>query len=140
VPTGYWWVPRVCWVLDGVLRCASVREHVRVCVQCACAFARVLICVFMFICVRARCVRARVSVRVCVPLVAHVCVVRAFPSDCIFSLVCVANACARLAAACALPSHGARGCGSVRSAGLARVGRRCELDVPHGQRAVGCAI
>ncbi len=28
----------------------------------------------------------------------------------------------------------------VPPAGLARVGRRCHLDVPHGQRGMGCAI
>ena len=49
------------WVLDGVLRCAWVR------VQCACAFARVLKCLLVFICVR-----ARVSVRVSVPVGADV--------------------------------------------------------------------
>jgi hypothetical protein len=47
----------MCWVLDGVLRCASM------CVQCACAFVPVLICVFVLIRVR-----ARVSERVCVPV------------------------------------------------------------------------
>jgi hypothetical protein len=58
VPRGY------CGGTRGVLgrrRGSEVRLHVRV-------FARVLVCVFVFICVRVRCVRARVSVRVCVPV------------------------------------------------------------------------
>ncbi len=43
--------------------CASMCE----CEQCAFAFVRVLICVFVFTCVRARWMRARASVLVCVP-------------------------------------------------------------------------
>ncbi len=46
------------WVLDGALRRACVRVRV----QSACAFTRVLICMLVF-----TCVRARVSVRVCMP-------------------------------------------------------------------------
>jgi hypothetical protein len=94
----------VYWVLDGVLSCACVREHVRVCVramrvcvQCACAFLCVLICVVAHLCA---CARVRACMRASVVRVA-----RAFPWDCIFSLVSVANACVCLAAACALPSH-----------------------------------
>jgi hypothetical protein len=106
----------VYWVLDGDLRCACVRVRVRAramsvcvcaCVQrSTCAFACVLICVFVFICARACCERARVSVRVCVPVLAHVRAFCAFQSDCIFARACVASVCVRLAAACALPSHG----------------------------------
>ncbi len=52
--------------------------------------------------------------------------------------------CARLAVFVARPAPrvaaAARGCSSVPLAWLARVGRRGELDVPHGQRAVGWPI
>jgi hypothetical protein len=114
---------------------------VRVCARacagvCAC-YERVLICVFVFICARARCLcgfmcacscvsiglrlRARVcSERVCAPPRRAVSIARPAPR--------------------AFVGSRARGCGSVPPAGHARVGRRCHLDVPHGQRAMGCAI
>ncbi len=54
----------MCWVLDGGLRCVCV------CVQWACAFARVLMCVFVSICARAR---ARACMRACVSACAGSC-------------------------------------------------------------------
>jgi hypothetical protein len=69
-------------------------------VQCVCVFARVLICVFALICV---CARVRACMRSLVSTCARV---RAFQSDCVFARVCVASEIVRLAATCALPSHG----------------------------------
>ncbi len=71
-------------VLDGVLRCAWLSRAMRVCV-CACAHLRV--CVDLGACARVRaCMRACVSACLCF---------RAFPSDFIFALVCVARECVR---------------------------------------------
>ncbi len=90
----------MCWVLDGVLSCACVREHVRVramrvCVLGVCSF----VCLFSFVRVCAAFVRACPCVacmRACVSANACVC---AFPSDCIFALVCVC-----VAATCGITS------------------------------------
>jgi hypothetical protein len=67
----------VCWVLDGVLRCACMCGCLRV---CSC------VCLCSFVCVHAAfpCARVRACMRACV---------RAFPSDCVFARVCVASVC-----------------------------------------------
>jgi hypothetical protein len=115
--------------------------RVRVCV-CVCARACVCVCVSVYVCVCV-CVCSRaplgLAVRACV------------------RSVCERTACVWAAALCA-PSHRtAATCGIYSSARAARCGRacavafgatgrlsrafgrRCDVDVPHGQRAVGCA-
>ena len=88
----------MCWVLDGGLRC--------VCVQCACAFARELMCVFVSSSARAvrACVTACLCERMCVFVRFHRI---AIPRVCVASArVCVASACVRRGAVRALPSRG----------------------------------
>jgi hypothetical protein len=124
---------------EGVLgprRGSEVRVRAR---PCACnarvRFGRVLICVFVFVCVHARCVRACARVRACMRACVSACVCGCtFPSDCVFALVCVASVCVR-----ALQLHG----GDVRyqwlgpRRALRLRARRCELDEPHGQGGMG---
>ncbi len=146
----------MCWVLDGLLRCACarlreyVREDVRVRAMSVCVCACAHLCVCSFACVRAcPCVHACLCGRMCVRL----CVAIGLR---LRARVCSDRVCVRLAAACALPSHGGdlrylwldprRASAAARAwlfsvppAGLARVGRRCHVDEPHGQRGMGSA-
>ncbi len=145
----------MCWVLDGLLRraCARLREYVRehvlvramsVCV-CACAH----LCVCSFACVRAVCMLcACARVLACTRAFLSACACDcAFPSDCNFLCVCTDRVCVRLAATYGgFCSARAALCGHARVAavrchrlGLARVGRRCQLDEPHGPGGMGCA-
>jgi hypothetical protein len=128
----------------------ACNARVRAMRVCVCACACLCVCVHLCACALRVCVRACVSTCACD---------RAFQSDCIFALVCVASVCVRLAAARpALPSHGgdfavsmARPAPRVGGralvvavrrppAGLTRVGRRCHVDEPYPQRVVGCAV
>jgi hypothetical protein len=108
-------VPRMYWVLDGVLRRACVRAHVRVRAMRVCSF--VCLCSF-FACALGACARVCACMRACVSCVscvsARACVC-AFPSDCIFAhvceasvcvCVCVASVCMRPTAVRVLTSHG----------------------------------
>jgi hypothetical protein len=93
----------VCWVLDGGLRCASVRE------QCACACnerVRLRVCSSVCLCPFAR-VHARARACPCVYacLRERMCGFVRFHRIAI-PRVCVASVCVRRGAARALPSHG----------------------------------
>jgi hypothetical protein len=93
----------VCWVLDGVLSCACVREHVRV----RAISVSVCTCAHLCVCVHscARTLRACARVRAYVRARESACALgRAFPSDCIFALLCVASMCA-CASRLHAPSH-----------------------------------
>ena len=104
----------MCWVLDRGLRGACVR------VQGACAFARVLMCVFVSSCARAvrACVTACLCERKCVFVRFHRI---AIPRACVASAV-------RATALCA-PSHRTAATGGIYSS--ARAARRLP-------RACGC--
>ncbi len=126
--------------------------------KCTRTLARAYMCVpehvvnvfvCMGVCVRAVrvCVGESVSVGASLNLSMFACTRGcARASACVRGGVC-ARTRVRTAATCGI--HGSaggagrprvRGCGSVRSAlGVARVGRRCDVDKPHDQRAVGCA-
>jgi hypothetical protein len=149
----------------GPPRGSEVRVRVRAC-ACVCT-ARVLVrlsSLCSFVCGRAG-GRARARVRACMRAHVSACVFGfAFPSDCIFrARVCSERVCVLSERACALrrcarppiarrrravsmarpAPRVAAACTRLRSvppAGSARVGRRCHVDEPHGQRAVGCAI
>ena len=87
----------MCWVLDGGLRCASVRAHARVHAMsvCVCVYAHVCVSVHLAACARARdraCVYACLCERMCGFVRFHRI---AIPR------VCVASGAVR-----ALPSHG----------------------------------
>jgi hypothetical protein len=117
---------------------------------CVCVCARVSVCVHL-----QACARARVCVRVCVPLSANV-RVRAIPSDCNSARVCSERVCAprrcarppiarrRLAVFIARPAPRVAAARAVAFGATGRLwrafGRRCHLDEPHDQRAVGRAI
>ncbi len=125
----------------------------RVCVRIG-VRAQVRVCARM-------CVRARVSVHAFVCVRLRMC--SAAPSASIFARVRVWNDCfcvprvclggcagagaarrgpAVLIARPAAPGRpGVLGCGSVRSVlGVARVGRRCDVDEPYPQGRMGCAM
>ncbi len=139
----------MCWVLDGGLRCASVRERARSC-ACLCNDR----------------VRLRVCSCVCVCVHLCACACGACPCvyACLFERMCgfvrfhriaIPRVCAPRR--CARPPIAAAACGINSSARAARrrprawlrfgatgrlsraFGRRCHVDVPHGRRAMGCA-
>ena len=142
----------MCWVLDKGLRCASgcVHARVREMSVCVCACAHVCVSVPLYSCARARvraCMRASVSACACV---------RAIPSDCNYARVCSERLCAprrgarppiarrRLAVFIARPAPHVAAARAVAFGATGRLprafGRRCHVDEPHRQRAVGCAI
>ncbi len=89
-------VPRVCWVLDGGLRCASVRERARAC-ACACNVrVRLRVCSFVGLCPFARARRVRACMRASVSACACSC----------DSIGLQFRVCVRRSAVRALPSHG----------------------------------
>ncbi len=104
----------------GVRARASVHSCARASVVCRSIDKRLCACVCLVVCVRVA--RLRVRLGGCVGAVDA----RLGPSV--------------LIARPAAPGGRVRGCGLLRSAlGVARVGRRCDVDEPHDQRAVGCA-
>ncbi len=137
------------------LWCGCVRvQSARAMSVCVCACAHLRVCVHL-----CACARVHACMRACVSACAWV---RSFRSDCIFARVCVASVCVcservRASRRCARPPIARRRLviliarpvprfaaarawlRSVPTAGLARVGRRCHLDEPHGQRGMGCA-
>jgi hypothetical protein len=150
----------VCWVLDGVLRCACVREHVRVCAMsmCLCACAHLFICVHLFACALDACARVHACMRACVSACACSCVsiglhLRARVCSDVCVCVCSERVCALRR--CARPPiarrrrtvsitrpapHLAAARAWLRSAppaGLARVGRRCQVEMTYGQGGMG---
>ncbi len=87
----------MCWVLEGGLRCASVRAHARVRAMSVC----VCICAHVCVCVHLSAVRACVYACLCECMCGFVRFRRiAIPR------VSVASACVRRGAVRALPSHG----------------------------------
>ncbi len=114
---------------------------------------RLRVCSCVWLCPFARAVRARACLHASVSACA---LSRAIPSDCNSARVCservrAPRRCARppivrrrLAVFIARPAPRVAAARAVAFGATGRLsrafGRRCDVDVPHGQRAVGCAI
>ncbi len=133
----------------GPRRGSSVRVRARAMSVCVCACAHVCGCVHLRARTRARvraCMRASVSACACNC---------AIPSDCTSARMCSERVCAlrrcarppiarrRLAVSIARPAPRVAAARAVAFGATGRLshafGRRCDVDVPHGQRGMGCA-
>ncbi len=140
--------------LEGVCaRACKKRERLRVCsFVCLCSF--VFVCACARLCSLCACARVRACMLACVSACARV---RAFASDCVFAHARVCSERVYAQRRCARPPIArrrravfiARPAPRVADArawlrscdrpGSRAFGRRCHLDEPHDQRAVGCA-